>query len=93
MLGRWNRELQQLAERRGAGVVHGRTHGHLGRLHVEMARLAALLEDDAQELAYFARDFLPDGFDRFFSCGVRVSSIGRKRQTLRFTSTNWLARD
>jgi hypothetical protein len=38
-------------------------------------------------LVYFSRDFLADGFGRFFSCGVSISSIGRKRQIFSFTST------
>src|SRR5438445_6093807 len=80
-------ELQQLAERRGAGVMHGRTQGHLRSLQIEMARLAALLENQMQELFYFARDLLTDGFGRFFSCGESVSSNGRARQICAFTST------
>ena len=89
LFGCGSRELQQLVERRSAGMVHGRTHRHLGSLQIETARLAALLEDDAQELIYFARDLLADRFRRFFSCGVEVvSSTGRKRQTCSLTSTN-----
>jgi hypothetical protein len=52
-----------------------------------MARLAALLENDAQQLVYFARDLLPDRFRRFFSSGERLSSTGRKRQIFSFTSS------
>jgi hypothetical protein len=51
-----------------------------------MARLADTREDRAQQLGYFARDFLLDGFCRFFSSGERVSSTGRARQMWPFTS-------
>jgi hypothetical protein len=72
--------------------MHGRTHRHLDRFQIETAGLAAIFEDDAQELIYFARDFPPDGFDRFFSSGESVSSTGRARQMLSFTSSNcWLS--
>jgi hypothetical protein len=47
LLGSWDRELQQLAERRGSGVMHGRTHRHLDGLQIETAGLAATIEDDA----------------------------------------------
>jgi len=67
--------------------VQGRTQGHLGRLQIETARLAALLEDDAQELVYFPRDFPVDRFRRFFSWGLSVSSTGRARQIFALTST------
>jgi len=88
LLSRRNGELQQRAERRGASVMHGGAHRHLDGLQIETARLAALLEDDPQELVYFADDFLTDRFRRFFSSGVRVSSRGRKRQTRSLTSTS-----
>jgi hypothetical protein len=68
--------------------MHGRAHRHLDGFQIETARLAATIEDDAQQLVYFARDFLADRFGRFFSCGVRVSSTGRARQILSFTSSN-----
>jgi hypothetical protein len=46
------------------------------------------MEDDTQQLAYFARDLLADRFSRFFSSGERVFSTGRARQILSFTSSN-----
>jgi hypothetical protein len=74
--------------------MHSRTHGHLDGFQIETATLAAAVEDDAQQLIYFARDFLLDRFGRFFSCGVCSScSTGRKRQTLRLSSTNSPAKD
>jgi hypothetical protein len=66
--------------------MQGRTHGHLGRLQIETARLASLLKDHTQELIYFARDFLADGFRRFFSSGASVSSTGRAWHICVFTS-------
>lgn len=86
LLGSRDGESQQLAERRGSGVMHDRTHGHLGSLQIETARLATLLEDHTQELVYFARDFPANRFGRFFSCGDSVSSTGRARQICAFTS-------
>jgi hypothetical protein len=57
-------------------------------LQIQMSRLAAAVEDDAQQPVYFARDFLADGFRRFFSSGERVSATGRARQIRSFTSSN-----
>ena len=68
--------------------MHDRTHDHLGGFQVQASRLVAAVEDDAQELVYFARDFLLDGFRRFFSCGERVSAIGRARQIFSLTSSS-----
>jgi hypothetical protein len=87
LLGRRRGELQQFTQRYGAGLVHRRTSSHLDRLQIETARLTALLENDAQQLVYFARDLLPDRFRRFFSSGERLSSTGRKRQIFSFTSS------
>ena len=62
--------------------------------NVEAAGLAPTLEDRTQPLIYFAGDFPLDRFGRFFSCGVcSVCSSGRKRQTVRLTSTNLLVKD
>jgi hypothetical protein len=85
LLGRWDRELQQLAERRGSGVMHGGTHRHRNGLQIETARPAALQEDHTQELVYLVRDFLTDRFGRFFPSGESVSSTGRARQICTFT--------
>ena len=68
--------------------MHDRPHQHLGGFQIQVPRLAAAVEDDAQQLVYFARDFLADGFRRFFSSGERVSATGRARQILSFTSSN-----
>jgi hypothetical protein len=86
--GRRNREWQPLAERRGSGLMQGRTYHHLDGLQIETTRLAALRDDHTVELVYFSRDLLADRFGRFFSSGVRVSSTGRKRQICSLTSTS-----
>jgi hypothetical protein len=85
-------ESEQLAETRDTGAMHGRTHQHLGRFQIETAAVAEILEDDPQELVYFARDFPADRCGRFFSSGDSVSSAGRARQIFSFTSSNcWLS--
>jgi len=81
-------ESQQFSQGRGPGMMHGRAHRHFDGFQIQTPRLAATDEDDAQQLVYFARDFLADRFDRFFSCGERESSTGRARQILSFTSSS-----
>jgi hypothetical protein len=66
LVGRRSGELQQLAPRLRAGVVHGGTRAHLEGLQVETGRFAALLKDHTEQLIYLSRDFLPDRFGRFF---------------------------
>jgi hypothetical protein len=52
-----------------------------------MARLAMSVEDDAQQLVYFARDYLPDRFGRFFSWAEGAGgSAGRNAQICSLTS-------
>jgi len=89
LVGRWRRELQQFCQRCGTGLMHGRTHCHLQGFQIQTSRLAAGTESDTQQLFYFARDFLLDGFGRFFSWadGV-VSSTGRNAQTCSLTSNS-----
>jgi hypothetical protein len=56
---------------------------------IRMAGLTANVEDDAQQLVYFAREFLGDRFGRLLSWGVRsVRSMGRERQIFRLTPIN-----
>lgn len=94
LIGRRGWELQKFAESQGSSVMHGGTHRHLDGFQIEAARLAPAVEDDAQQSVYFAGDFPLDRFGRFFSCGVcSVCSSGRKRQTVRLTSTNLLVKD
>src|ERR1017187_6309279 len=83
------RELQQFAQRGCPGVVHGRAHSHLDGLQIQVPRLTATAKDDAQQLVYFARDFLLDGFGRFFSWVVgEISFTGRNSQICSLTSNN-----
>jgi len=86
------RELQQFTQGRGASPMHGRTHSRFDSFQIQTSRLAAALENHTQKLLYFARDFLADRFDRFFPSDDRVSSTGRARQILSFTSSkSWLS--
>ncbi len=85
-------EAQQFGQHGRPRLMHGRPHDHLGGLQVQVPRLAAAAEDDAQQLVYFARDFLLDGFRRFFSSGERLSATGRARQIFSLTSSrSWLS--
>ena len=85
--GLW--ELQQFSQAGRTGPVHGRAHRHLDGFQIDKARLAATGENDAQQLVYFARDFLFDRFDRFFSwADGDVSSTGRNAQICSLTSNN-----
>jgi hypothetical protein len=69
-------------------MVHGGAHQHLGGLQFQMSSPATAVENHTQQLAYFARDLLLDGFRRFFSSGGIVSATGRARQIFSFTSSN-----
>jgi len=69
--------------------MHGRTHSHLDSLQIQTPSLPAGAEDDAQQSIYFARDFLLDRFDRFFSWTEGWdSSTGRNWQTRSLTSNS-----
>ena len=93
LIGGGSGELQQLSQGGGSGLMHGRAHRHLDGFQIQTARLTASVEDDAQQLVYFARDFPLDRFGRFFSCGVcSVCSMGRERQIFRLTPTNSVVR-
>jgi hypothetical protein len=71
-------ELQQLGQHSRSGVVHGRAYDHLHGLHLATPSLAKATTENAQQLVYFARDFLLDCFIRFFSSGESTSgSDGR----------------
>jgi hypothetical protein len=77
---------QQLAQSRRSGPVHRGAHRHLDCFQIESARVALVLKDKTQQNTYFAFDFLPDRFRRFFSCDVRVSSTGLARQIFSLVS-------
>ena len=89
LVGGRNWELQQFGQRGCPGLMHGRAHRHLDGFQIQMPRLAATAEDDAQQLVYFARDFLLDRFGRFFSwADGGVSSTGRNSQICSLTSNS-----
>jgi hypothetical protein len=67
--------------------MQGGSHSHLDSFQVQPAGSPELLKDDPQQRAYFAFDFLPDRFRRFFSCAVSVSSTGRTAQSCSLTTT------
>src|SRR5260370_8945594 len=72
--------------------MHGGAHQHLGGFHLQMSRLATAVENNTQQLVYFARDLLLDGFRRFFSSGEIAAATGRARQIFSLTSRNsWLS--
>jgi hypothetical protein len=72
-------ELQQGGQRGGPGPMHGCAHSHLQGFQFPTPRLTVGVEDHTQQLVYFARDLLLDGFDRFFSWADGGSfSAGRK---------------
>jgi hypothetical protein len=76
---------KQLFQRFGSGAVHRIAHQQLYGFQIEVPTLAAARKDYLQQAAHFLADFLLDGFGRFFSSVVRVSSIGRKRQICSLT--------
>jgi len=63
-------ELQQLRQSGGPGIVHGRADRAFDRFQIELTGCFAVPENDAEQLLYFAGDFLLDRFGRFFSCRV-----------------------
>ena len=59
--------MKQLTQRACSGLMHRRPHGHLDSFEVQLASLAAFMEDDAEQTTYFVFDFPPDRFRSFFS--------------------------
>lgn len=89
VVGVWRGKLEEFAQGRRTGAVHGRAHGHLDRFQIEATCLTTTAEKNPQQLIYFACDLLADRFRRFFSCSVGGSfSVGRKRQIWALVSTN-----
>jgi len=81
-------ELQQLRKGGSPGLMHRGADGCLYTLQIEAAGGLAVAENDAQQLLYFAGNFLANRFRRFFPWAVcSASSTGRKRQIFRLTST------
>ena len=81
-------ETQQFGQHGRPRLMHDRPHDHFGGFQIQAPRLAAAVEDDAQQLVYFVRDFLLDGIRRFFSSGERVSATGRAWQIFSLTSSS-----
>lgn len=93
LIGRRRGEAQEFAQCRCASLVQGRAHSHLDGFQIQPPRPSATIEDDAQQLVYFARDLLADGFRRFFSSGESTSgSDGRIWQICALTSIRSLCR-
>src|ERR1035438_384439 len=68
--------------------MHGGADGCLDTFQIELASGLAVAENDAQQLLYFAGDFLLDRLCRFFSwADCSACSTGRRRQIFRLTST------
>jgi hypothetical protein len=67
--------------------MHGGSHRHLDSFQVQPPCSPQILKDDPEQFAYFAFDFLPDRFCRFFSCSDRVSSTGRTAHSCSLTTT------
>jgi hypothetical protein len=80
------RHRQQPLYRQRAGTVHRVAHQQLDGLQIDPAGLVPIAEDKLNDPAYFLGDFLLDRIGRFFSCAVKVSSIGRNLQIFSFTS-------
>lgn len=69
--------------------MHRGTDHCLDTLQIELAGCPAVAENDAQQLLYFADDFLLDRFGLFFSwADGAVSATGRRAQIRVLTSTN-----
>ena len=67
--------------------MHGAADECLDGLQIDGPGLADSGKDHLQQPAYLLGDFALDRFGCFFSCGVKVSSNGRKRQTRSLTCT------
>ena len=78
--------LQQFTQRYSPHLMHGRPQGDFYGFQIQLAVFVSVLPDHLQQMAYFARDFLLDGFGRFFSCGVQACSTGRNWQILSLTA-------
>jgi hypothetical protein len=67
LLRRRGWELQQFGQRCRPCLMHDRPHDHLGGFQIQVPRLTTTVEDKAQQLGYFPRDFRVDRFGGFFS--------------------------
>jgi hypothetical protein len=70
--------VEEVGQGGRAGTMHALADKHLHRLQVDASVLAAVGKNLPGKTAYFAGDFLLDGFESFFSCTDRGSgSEGR----------------
>src|SRR5216684_2556695 len=91
LIGPRRRKAQEFAQRCSARL--GRAHSHLNGFQIQSSRLSAIVEDDVQQLVYFAGNLLADRFRRFFSAGESTpGSDGRTRQICALTSISSLCR-
>lgn len=81
--------LQQLRQGGCPGMMHGGADCCLDTFQIESAVRFVIAENNAEQLLYFAGDFLPDDLRRFFSCADgAASATGRIAQICALTSTN-----
>jgi hypothetical protein len=78
---------QQPAQSGCPGVVHGIADPHFHRLQLDAARPAPFAKRHSQKFGYLLPDLLLNRFGRFFSCGDKVSSTGRARQSSALVTT------
>jgi hypothetical protein len=89
LVGSRDGESQQFGQDGCPGMMHGGAYRHLDGFEIQLARFTPGAEDDAQQLIYFAGDFLLDRFRRFFSwADDGVSSTGRSWQICSLTSNS-----
>jgi hypothetical protein len=81
------RHTQQSAQSGCPGMVHGIAHQHFHRFQLDAARPAPFAQRHSQKFGYLLADLLLNRFGRFFSCGDKVSSTGRARQSSSLVAT------
>ncbi|MGH8648712.1 MAG: hypothetical protein ACREUP_05315, partial [Burkholderiales bacterium] len=90
LVGRRDGQLQEFGQGGGSGLMQSRTHCHFDGFQIQTPCFAVTVENNTQQLVYFARDFLADRFRRFFSWDAgSAGSAGRRWQISRLTSINW----
>src|SRR5580704_341456 len=90
LLQRRGLEIEQLAEAGCPGLMKSHPQCVLYGLQIQLAALAALGKDAAQQLVYFPCDLLMDCSSRFFSCSVQppcCGSTGRREQICSLMAT------
>lgn len=84
---RAHRHTQQPAQSGCPGMVHRIADQHFYRLQLDAARPAPFAQRHSQKFGYLLADLLLNRFGRFFSCGDKVSSTGRARQSSSLVAT------